>query len=113
MHKEQTAQESELPDREIGVVHRGHAFLTDDAHANLAGFDHCHVIRAVADGQAARDRDVLLDEIEHLGLLIFTRSARDDRSCAIANLRQSILAEGRTVFYRRLVEHKAELLAAR
>ena len=92
MHKEQTAQESELPDREIGVVHRGHALLTDDAHTNLAGFDHCHVIRAVADGQAARDRDVLLDEIEHLGLLIFARSASDDRSCAIANLRQSILA---------------------
>ena len=64
--EEEAAEEAELADREIGVIHRLHPLLANDADADVPRLDHRDVVGAVANRETARPRHVVLDEAEHL-----------------------------------------------
>eukprot|EP00968_Pinguiococcus_pyrenoidosus_P005105 scaffold330_cov246-Pinguiococcus_pyrenoidosus.AAC.13 len=51
VHERERAEEAELRNREVRSIHRLAAFFPRDAHPDLRGLDHPHVVRAVADGE--------------------------------------------------------------
>mmetsp|Transcript_67430 Transcript_67430/g.201429 ORF Transcript_67430/g.201429 Transcript_67430/m.201429 type:complete len:351 (-) Transcript_67430:761-1813(-) len=110
--EEQAAEEAELADGEVGVVDGLHPLLADDAHADLARLDHGDVVGAVSDGEAAALWHEVLDQVEHLGLLVLARAAGDDRVGAVGDGGEDLLAEGAAVLDGLLVEDEAEALAA-
>ena len=69
VHKEQRAEEAELADCKVGVVHRRHALLADDAHANVPRLDHRDVVRAVANRQSDSALNVAAHQFDELRLL--------------------------------------------
>mmetsp|Transcript_1248 Transcript_1248/g.3760 ORF Transcript_1248/g.3760 Transcript_1248/m.3760 type:complete len:684 (-) Transcript_1248:1219-3270(-) len=79
--EEEALEEAELGDGEVGGVDGLEALVARDADADLGGHDHVDVVRAVADGEGdGGGRDVLMDELDELGLLLGRDAAGDDRA---------------------------------
>ena len=109
MHEEQRAQELELSDGEVGRIDTLAPFLADDAHADVARLDHRHVIGAIADGEAAAARHGVLDQVEHLRLLVFACAAGDHRLARVPDRRECLGHERAAVLDRLLIDHQAVL----
>ena len=76
--EEQLPEVPELGHRHVGAPRRLEALDAADAHADVGGLDHRHVVGAVADGEEDRLLLVLLDQLHHQRLLHGRDAAADD-----------------------------------
>ena len=107
MHEEQRAQELELADGEVGRIHTLAPLLADDAHTDVARLDHRHIVGAIADGEAAAARHGVLDEVEHLRLLVFACAAGYHRLARVPDRRERLGHERAAVLDCLLIDYQA------
>ena len=77
MHEQQTLEEAELRNRIVGRVDSLQALLAGDAHTNVCGLNHGHVVGAIADCKRHGVQPVL-DHLDHERFLQRRDATADD-----------------------------------
>lgn len=69
MDKEQLAEEAELGDRDVGATRGLETLDAADTDADVCRLDHRDIVGSVTDGEKDGPLLVLLDQLDHHGLL--------------------------------------------
>ena len=78
IHQNQSREESELPNRVVGIVHRLRSFLPDHADPHMRSTQHFDVVGSIADCESHDFVVSFANQTRQLRFLVLASATRDD-----------------------------------